>query len=211
MNSEVTGKQIHAKLINLRNDAGNLIYERLTLADKLLSLEDWVKSQSGGGGNLTNALNRIEVDCFGDICGAMSLAEMLEILHNIPNFDVWKESKFHLTNLYYKARDIMREAKKEKQRKQEPKETNKVEFKVNNTEPSTPIVNLDRGTTSSETIKEENFLITIAKGDLDKLREENSNMKLEISNLTKENRKLKRKIQKIMAAIGVPAPTVEVA
>lgn len=92
--------EVFARLITLRNQAGATLYERLKLADQLLSDRGWVQAPEGGGGDESIAIDRLESLCFGDICGALSLPEMLEVLHAVPQVKVWEKNRFNLRRMY---------------------------------------------------------------------------------------------------------------
>lgn len=106
MTSTSTSHQKYAELINLRNAAGQNIYQRLTLADAILSDRDWVTAPDGGGGDESRAIDRLEEHCFADVCGALSLPEMLEILHHVPDVRTWEKNRYNLRKMHaeYKER-----------------------------------------------------------------------------------------------------------
>lgn len=98
-------QQIYIELVNLRNQAGTNIYQRLKLADQLLSDRDWVCRPDGGGGDESRAIDRLEDDCFGDLCGALSLPQMLEVMHATPDEKVWKQNKYNLRKMWQNMKD----------------------------------------------------------------------------------------------------------
>jgi len=95
-----SGNELYVRLVNLRDSAGERLYERLNLADKLLSDHAWVEAADGGGGDESRAIDRLEDTAFGDICGALSLPEMLEILHRVPNKETWKKNRYNLRKMH---------------------------------------------------------------------------------------------------------------
>ena len=97
--------RIYVKLVALRNQSGSLLYQRLTLAAKLLSDREWVGSKEGGGGDEGVALDRLETECFADVCGAMSLPEMLGIIAAVPEEETWKANKYNLRRMHAEKRE----------------------------------------------------------------------------------------------------------
>lgn len=104
MTPNKNSREILAQLISLRNDAGSNLYHRLKLADQLLSDKDWVEDPSGGGGDASWALDRLEEDCFGPEAG-MSLPEMLEVLTAVPQESVWKQNRYNLKKMWLEMRE----------------------------------------------------------------------------------------------------------
>ncbi len=98
MTAKRNPREILAQLISLRNNAGTSLYTRLKMADELLSNREWVEDPSGGGGDASRAIDRIEQDCFGPESG-MSLPEMLEVLKAVPQESVWKQNRYNLKKM----------------------------------------------------------------------------------------------------------------
>jgi len=65
--NNLTAQQSYVKLIELRDHSGATIFERLKLADRLLSDREWVHLPEGGGGDESKAIDRLEDNAFGDI------------------------------------------------------------------------------------------------------------------------------------------------
>lgn len=105
--------EIYAKLVEYRNQAGEMLFARLNLANQLLSDKGWVEAIDGGGGDLGRALTKLEKQCFADICGALSLSAMLNVLHEIPDENEWKVQKYNLRKMYLKMQGINRKPKTE--------------------------------------------------------------------------------------------------
>ena len=91
---------MYVRLLNLRNSAGQQMYQRLTLCQRLLADRAWVESPEGGGGDEGRALDRLEDECFGDVCGAMSLPQLLEVLEKVPSESAWKANKYNLRKMW---------------------------------------------------------------------------------------------------------------
>lgn len=98
--AEMTGKQLFAKLKDLRNNAGESAYNRLALCAHLLTDRGWVEDPSGGGGDEDKALTRLEGECFADLCGAVTLSQLLDIYAHVPDLATWKVAKFNLRKLW---------------------------------------------------------------------------------------------------------------
>lgn len=104
MTEKLNPREVLARLISLRNNAGGNLYLRLKLADGLLSDREWVEDPSGGGGDASRAIDRIEADCFGPEAG-MSLPEMLEVLVAVPQETVWKQNRYNLRKMLDEVRE----------------------------------------------------------------------------------------------------------
>lgn len=100
----MNSNQIFAELVDLRNKAGKTVYHRLTLARDLLVDRDWVCDVARGGGDESRALDRLEEECFGDLYGALSLPQLLEVLHHVPDEAVWKRNKYNLKRMWEEMR-----------------------------------------------------------------------------------------------------------
>src|ERR1700722_10779062 len=79
------GSDLYVRLLAMRSESGSLVYKRLQLCNSLLSDHEWVESQEGGGGDEGKAIDRLESECFGDLCGLMSLPQLLEVIRAIPS------------------------------------------------------------------------------------------------------------------------------
>lgn len=104
MTTTSSPREILARLISLRNNAGTNLFLRLKLANQLLSDREWVEDPSGGGGDASRALDRIEEDCFGPEAG-MSLPEMLEVLAAVPQEKVWKQNRYNLKKMWLEMKE----------------------------------------------------------------------------------------------------------
>lgn len=113
----MTGREMYAELVNLRNQAGQNIYQRLKIADQLLSNKDWVEDETQGGGDISKACDRLEQDCFADLCGVLSLPQMLEIYKHYKSEKTWRDNKYNLRKMYWAMKEVQ---KPSKQNKQEP-------------------------------------------------------------------------------------------
>lgn len=114
-----TAQQLHAWLLNKRNEVGSTLYQRLVKALQLLGERDWVHDPSGGGGDEGTAIDRLESDCFGDVCGALSLPQMFEVLRAVPEEKTWKAHKYNLRAMWFEMQERRQTKAKPKQTKQQ--------------------------------------------------------------------------------------------
>ena len=96
----MSGSQIFVQLLQLRNESGKKHYQRIKLAAQLLQDKEWVESPTGGGGDENKAIDRLELDCFGDIVGTIGLPEMLDVFTHIPNEKDWEKNKYNLKKMW---------------------------------------------------------------------------------------------------------------
>lgn len=101
--TKMTGKQICAQLRTLRDQAGTRHYERVALASQLLRDAEWVEDPSGGGDENT-ALDRIEAEYFGDLCGIVSLTNLLDLHRHYPDVADWQRHRFDLKKMWAECR-----------------------------------------------------------------------------------------------------------
>lgn len=92
--------RLYARLISLRDKAGETHFERISLAAQLLTDRGWVEDPQGGGGDEGKALDRLEAECFGDICGLISLPRLLEVYAAVPDVEDWRRAKFNLPKIW---------------------------------------------------------------------------------------------------------------
>lgn len=89
--SEAT--KIKNQLRDLANKAGETAYKRIGLATRLLADKEWIAAEHGGDSHA--ALETIENDFFGDLCGSMPLARLLK-MHEVVKEEDWKKHRFNL-------------------------------------------------------------------------------------------------------------------
>lgn len=94
------GRALYVRLVDLRNEAGAKLYHRLCLARDLLTSHEWVEDLAGGGGDESIAIDRLEDTCFADLCGAVSLPDLLEVLRRVPAEKTWKANKYNLRRMW---------------------------------------------------------------------------------------------------------------
>lgn len=181
----MNAREIFARLQGLRDRAGALLFERLTLADKLLSDHEWVADASGGGGDEGRAIDRLEDLCFADICGALSLPEMLEVLRHVPQESVWKQNRYNLRKMHAEM----------KARQQAQAATSKM-------------ATTGRTTAGIDTQDSEQAQATVSprsispEDEVKRLRAELKVKDARIRQLEKDNRRLRKAVRKLQEAIS---------
>lgn len=96
----MTGNEMLAKLIEMRDRAGVNHYERIALAGRLLKDREWVESPAGGGGDEDKAITRLEEDAFADLCSAVGLPQLLDLLHHYPDQKDWRRHKYNFRRMW---------------------------------------------------------------------------------------------------------------
>lgn len=184
----VTTHETYARLIELRDRAGGLIYERLTLADRLLSDRAWVEAPECGGGDESRAIDRLEEMAFADLCGALSLPEMLEILHHVPDEKTWKANRYNLRKMHREMKDRLRP-------------------------PVPPAKGLAAVAAATATGNEKTALPEptprlpepMAADETAALRRENADLHRRVQELTRSNERLTRTLERMRRMLSVPA------
>lgn len=80
--------QVIAKLKEMAGKAGEAVYERLKLASQVLDDNAWIAEAHNG--DEFAAQKAIEDGCFGDLCGAMTLGELLTVFRAYPSIEAWR-------------------------------------------------------------------------------------------------------------------------
>lgn len=96
MNQDSRG--LFSELVRDRDTAGTNLFQRLKKVNRLLSDREWVRDPTGGGGDESRAIDRIEEFCFGPESG-LSLPEMLEVLAAVPQESVWRQKKYSMRKM----------------------------------------------------------------------------------------------------------------
>lgn len=167
--------------IQLRDNANH--YQRIATADRLLSNREWVQAPDGGGGNEEKAITILEDKCLADLCGVLSLPQLLEIYHNVPNEEDWKKNHYNFRRIWAQW--------KSNQQGQKTAKPKKMIAKVA-TVKDMPTFSLmshgEKNVAYANAIK----IATKSQSEIEKLREENTRLRDEVAILTKENRELRK-------------------
>ncbi len=111
--SKAMNRKKYDRLLAYRDDSGANLYRRVVLAAELLADSEWVSDLAGGGGNKDRAIARLQLG-FTDLCGALSVPQLLRIYSAIPNEATWKANDYDLKQMWQEmqARQKARQAKK---------------------------------------------------------------------------------------------------
>lgn len=99
------------RLKELAGKAGELVYERIGIASKLLADAAWIAEEFPPGfkevdgkrirtGGEEEARDTLEADYFGDLCSALTLGQLLAIYTSFPDIADWRRHNFHLMRLW---------------------------------------------------------------------------------------------------------------
>lgn len=91
-------RQLLARLKSLLGEAGRNYYERIKIAESLLTDRQWVASEHGGDDY--KAAEVLEDEYFHDLCGLMGLWDLLHIYRRFPELKDWEANGFHLRKMF---------------------------------------------------------------------------------------------------------------
>lgn len=86
-----------ARLTELLDQAGELLFERITLAAELIRDTDWIAE--GFSGNVDRAANTLEKRYLGDLCGAVQFWRLIALRERFPTIEQWRAKHFNITAL----------------------------------------------------------------------------------------------------------------
>lgn len=86
----MTATQIEAKLKEMAHKSASVLYERLRLADQLLSDADWLAQFAGV---LDDAEAYLGLEYFREFHGLVSLSKLVAMYRRVPH-EKWEEYKF---------------------------------------------------------------------------------------------------------------------
>lgn len=98
-----------AQLRNLHGKAGPLVFERASVAAKLLADAQWIAAEHGG--DESKARDVLEDDYFGDI--GLTLGQLLQVHRAFPDVTQWRVHKFSLSRLWAAYQETKQTEKKE--------------------------------------------------------------------------------------------------
>ncbi len=90
----------------LVHEAGNNCYERIKLASEILADQEWVLEAFRG--DTFKAADMLETSFFHDLCGMLSIYELMHIYQKFPDKTEWQKHKWNLRVLH----DLCKEAVK---------------------------------------------------------------------------------------------------
>lgn len=182
----MTGTEIYTELRSLLNAAGDKHYQRIKLADQLLKDKAWVRSPEWGGGDEDKAIDLLERTCFADLCGLITLPQLLDILHHIPDIREWQRCRFNLRQMWADWRA-----------KQKPTPAPRAERVRKLPVELTPPLQFPEMTPSKQR-KEYERAVRIIETDAEKIQR----LTAENTALRQENEQLKAEIARLKRSIG---------
>ena len=165
-------------------------FGRITLAGRLLNHRPWVTSPDGGD-DLATAVDRLEADCFPDVCGPWyGLATLLELVNHFPDPAEWVRRK---NNVKAMVADMQaaKAGKNGKAERQKPKpRTRDANAKVDRFLAASPAG-------MATMFQQELVRVEKTESELDRLKAENEALRRENAELRKENQRLKSYVNRI--------------
>ena len=110
--------QLLARLGDMAKEAGPKAFERVALAALVLQDREWVFAAHGGSESL--AREYLEAEFFGDLCGAVTLDQLLEIHRTFPDQQRWAEHKYNLPRLWIAVKALCPKNEKPKVERKGP-------------------------------------------------------------------------------------------
>lgn len=88
----MTTKQRLARLREMRDSSGEALFERLGLAVQLMGDAEWVAEYGDDFG----ALEFLETEYFGDLCGAIHMVDLIKLRQRFIEFAAWRRNKWNV-------------------------------------------------------------------------------------------------------------------
>lgn len=85
------------RLRDLSNKAGENYYERIEIADTLLKDKEWVKLHYSG--DAFRAADHLQECYFHDLCGLLTIWDLMHIYRKFPKKDDWVKHKYNLRKM----------------------------------------------------------------------------------------------------------------
>src|ERR1035438_4251480 len=95
-----------ARLRVLIGQAGSNYFERISIASDLLDNQEWLLVAYQG--DAFDAANMLEKLYFHDLCGAMTIWEILHIYQKFPTEKKWEAHKYNLKKMHALCNQIGR-------------------------------------------------------------------------------------------------------
>ncbi len=90
-----------ARLKSLAEQAGKNVFDRAAVAAQLLADRRWIADTFHGDQGA--ARDCLQEDYFGDLCGTVTLGQILHIYRKLPAKGQWEDLKFNLMKLLARA------------------------------------------------------------------------------------------------------------
>lgn len=100
--NQQTTSELIAKLKTMATKAGESLFERATMAAKVLADREWIAAECGGDYDRAHEL--IELECFPDMSG-YGLSKLLALIETFPDVETWRRHKFNLNRLWIERSD----------------------------------------------------------------------------------------------------------
>jgi uncharacterized coiled-coil protein SlyX len=91
-----------ARLKELATGAAENYFERIALAHELLLDKLWIDAEHGGDAN--QAADILEEQYFHDLCGLLSVWNLIHVYQKFPTLEQWRRHKYNLRVMYDKCR-----------------------------------------------------------------------------------------------------------
>lgn len=101
-------RKLLTQLKALAGQAGRNYFERIRIAEALLSDKHWLAAEHGGDDY--RAAEVLEAEFFHDVCGMMGLFDLLHIYRRFPNVADWEKNGFRLREMYAQLKAEQRPA-----------------------------------------------------------------------------------------------------
>ena len=164
---------------------------RVSLAARLLEDRDWVRDPAGGGGDSSTAVDRLEDNCFPDVCGPWyGLTTLLQLLQKFPKADQWVAKKNNLKAMVAELQADRKPRKAEAKPNPAANRTPTVQSKVETFLKASPAA-------AVQAYEKEAKQAERATNELLELREENEALRKENAALRRENERMKSYIDRI--------------
>jgi chaperonin cofactor prefoldin len=90
--------QLIVRLGELIRGAGENYYERIQIADTLLKDKEWVEAHYSG--DAFRGADHLEECYFHDLCGMMTIWDLMQIYRKFPKKDEWVKHKYNLRKMF---------------------------------------------------------------------------------------------------------------
>lgn len=186
--------QLKARLGNLAGEAGERAFERVKLAAELLGRREFLEEFQGDD---LRARHYLEERFLGDLCGAVSLGQMLAIYARFPDVEQWRARRFQLRRLW--ADELEARAHEQAEKKGPPREKKPREY-------SRPTVQdiLDRDQAimakdqeiqkAAATLERTEKALADKDQEIARLRARVAELERQLAEMTGENRELRRQL-----------------